>query len=106
MTRNQFYYKRWYHNNKEAAYALVHKRRAQLSGGGGTYTENDIIGLLIKQRFRCVLCNKVIVGRFHRDHIIPISKGGSNYISNIQLLCPPCNLSKSNKMPYRPTVLV
>ncbi len=32
------------------------------------------------------------------DHIIPYSKGGANTYRNIQLLCEPCNRSKSAKI--------
>ena len=32
------------------------------------------------------------------DHIIPVSKGGSNTERNIQLLCEKCNREKSNKI--------
>lgn len=32
------------------------------------------------------------------DHIIPFSKGGSNTYRNTQLLCQPCNRTKSNKI--------
>ena len=32
------------------------------------------------------------------DHIIPHSKGGSNTYRNIQLLCEPCNRTKSDKI--------
>lgn len=31
------------------------------------------------------------------DHIVPLSKGGTNDLTNFQTLCRPCNSSKGNR---------
>ena len=45
---------------------------------------------------KCVECDSKENLEF--DHIIPHSKGGANTYRNIQLLCEPCNRSKSAKI--------
>lgn len=45
---------------------------------------------------RCVECKSK--EQLEYDHIIPVSKGGSNNARNIQLLCETCNRSKGAKI--------
>ncbi len=45
---------------------------------------------------RCVECGSK--ERLEFDHIIPVSKRGSNTTRNIQLLCERCNRKKSNRI--------
>ena len=44
----------------------------------------------------CTQCKSIENLEF--DHIIPFSEGGANTYRNIQLLCEPCNRSKSDKI--------
>ena len=45
---------------------------------------------------KCVQCGSNENIEF--DHIIPHSKGGADTYRNLQILCAPCNRSKSNKI--------
>lgn len=69
----------------------------------GTHTVNEILALFELQSGKCPYCktklHKTKRNSYHCDHIVPLSKGGTNDISNIQLLCPKCNLAKKDKLP-------
>lgn len=34
-----------------------------------------------------------------KDHYIPVAKGGSDHIGNLNTMCAPCNHAKGSKMP-------
>lgn len=89
----------WNQNNPDKKRASENKRRARKTGDNGTHTGQQIQGLYIQQNGKCFHCEIDLSSNFHEDHWIPLSRGGSNEIENIRLLCPRCNMSKGAKLP-------
>jgi len=52
-----------------------------------------------RDSYRCRHCgiSADLGAVLHVDHIIPISKGGTSELGNLQTLCQDCNLGKSNR---------
>jgi hypothetical protein len=94
--------KNWRKRNKHKARVYRHNRRARIAKNGGEFTEEEWLNLCDKYNHTCLCCktNSVPVTL---DHIIPVSKGGSNNIYNIQPLCLSCNDKKATQIiDYRP----
>ncbi len=93
----------WRKKNPEraAAQARINHRtyKARKRGAEGSYTEADIAAIRAAQRDRCALpfCRKRLKGGGQIDHILALAKGGSNWPSNIQILCPACNSGKKDR---------
>lgn len=69
-----------------------------LAGGGVRPQRSTIKKLGDNQRWKCVVCKQKLV-KYEVDHIYPLSLGGGNESSNLQLLCVRCNRRKSAKNP-------
>lgn len=87
----------WNAANPEKKRSYVRNRRARKREAEGFHTDADIKAILEKQHGLCNYCQAdlSVVGH-HVDHIVALSKGGSNWPSNLQCLCPTCNLRKWN----------
>ena len=54
-----------------------------------------IVAAMQKSNGVCVACGTD--ERLQVDHIIPVSRGGTNDLDNLQMLCKSCNASKRDK---------
>jgi hypothetical protein len=54
--------------------------------------------LLHKYNFQCVACGST--DKLTIDHIKPVSKGGTDDMSNLQILCKSCNSKKGSKIEW------
>ena len=91
--------KKWKRLNPEKVSAYNRNRRAIFRKAKGTHSAEDVIFLLNSQKGLCVYCKSECSNNYHVDHIQPLIHGGSNWPENLQILCPPCNLSKGAKCP-------
>jgi 5-methylcytosine-specific restriction endonuclease McrA len=95
------YSAQYYKEHPETVKANRDKRRARILNAQGEYTADDIKRLYEDQEGHCAYCG---IGIFpdlykdmHIDHVMPLSRGGSNAPDNLVLTCQPCNQSKSDK---------
>lgn len=87
--------KRWRIKNKEKIKEYQKRRRVKKLGASGSHTEKEWNELKKRHKYTCVSCNrKEPKIKLTEDHIVPITKEGSDYISNIQPLCRSCNSRK------------
>lgn len=73
----------------------------------GTHTKEQWLIILKIFNGTCSNCGCKTIGNPTKDHIIPISIGGSDGIWNLQPLCRECNsLKLSYAVDYRPSWLI
>ena len=61
--------------------------------------------LFARDRYRCQYCGRTQAElrpreSLTRDHLIPLSRGGTNDWTNVVTACSPCNTRKANRLPH------
>jgi 5-methylcytosine-specific restriction endonuclease McrA len=75
------------------------RRQVRDAKAEGSHTKQEWEDLKTFHGHVCLCCGKheSECGRLERDHIIPVIKGGTHWISNIQPLCKICNSRKGTR---------
>jgi hypothetical protein len=94
-------HRKWKRNNPGKCLEYGHRQRVKRAGAEGSYLSQAWIDLKEQYNNRCLDCGvheselatRLNIAERHLtpDHIIPLSRGGTDYITNIQPLCFPCN---------------
>lgn len=77
---------------RELQVQSANKRRILKLNAEGSHTLAEWKAICERQGGLCAACG--LQKKLTRDHIFPLSKGGSDYATNIQGLCGPCNSRK------------
>ena len=93
--------KKWVGENTDKMRIYARQRRAKKLSAEGSHTVADIAAIRKLQKDRCAMtcCRARLNGRGDVDHIQALSKGGSNWPRNLQILCMSCNRSKNDRDP-------
>ena len=80
--------------------AKTRKRRAREFSAHGSHAQHDLDYLMQTQHGRCDDCNALFDSSVPPtlDHIIPLSRGGTEYVTNLRWLCRSCNSRKGNRL--------
>lgn len=84
--------------NRDKLTLYTNSRRARKLEAEGSHTEEQWQELKSFYNFKCLRCGKQEPEiKLTRDHVIPLTQGGSDSIDNVQPLCARCNSKKNNK---------
>jgi len=90
---NDLYCARCREQAREESMRRNQMRRRRKIKMGGHHSERDWIRLLNRYDGRCAYCGEPATAR---DHVFPLTRGGTDTIGNILPACTHCNVSKYN----------
>jgi len=88
--------RKWRKENPKKLLAYNQNRRALKANAAGHATVEQIKSRFQYHENRCYYCGDSESG-LHVEHRIPLSRGGSNWPSNLVPACQSCNFSKHTK---------
>lgn len=74
------------------------RRKARKRNAPGSHTAEDVQRQYDFQDGKCYYCGICVGNTYHVDHVVPLSRGGSDDPENIVIACVACNCSKGDKL--------
>lgn len=89
------YRKKYVEKYRDKVYQNNKNHAARKKGAVGTISLKEWRSIKRIYRYRCCYCGTP--GPLTQDHVIPLSRGGSNQIGNIVPACRSCNSRKNDR---------
>lgn len=87
-----------YNANPEKYRQYGHRHKALKKGAAGSFTVSEWLSKVEQLGWKCFYCAVPLTERtLTQDHMIPLIKGGSNFIDNLAPCCKSCNSRKGDK---------
>lgn len=92
------YATRWYEKpeNRQRSFDTASRYHSKRKASEGFHTRQEWEDRKALYGYQCAYCHKKLI-RLTKDHIVPISRGGTDFIYNIVPACKHCNLTKHTK---------
>lgn len=104
--KNPSYTPNWKKENYQRVLEMNRNYRARRQNSVGVFTADEWNTLVDLCDHRCLGCG-CKPKNLTADHVVPLSVGGKNFISNIQPLCRSCNSrKKATVLDYRPSHVI
>lgn len=98
IAASEYYYRKMHDPEFRALQSHRSKNnRAKRLKAEGFFTQADVDKVHADQNFMCAICGSDTSYAYQVDHILALSRGGSNWPINLQILCKSCNCRKGSK---------
>lgn len=87
---------RWRAKNKDLTNFYTRRHNHLRKNALGSYSKKEAESLFDRFNGLCAYCKTAKATSI--DHVVPLTKGGSNFIENLLPACIPCNSRKKDKL--------
>lgn len=92
----------WAKKNRHKLTLWTGRYRARKAGAMGTHTLAEWMARVDFHNWRCVYCRVHVTPKtLTKDHVVPLSQGGTNYAENLVPACKSCNSAKRDRLDFR-----